>query len=85
MFGKYKLRYIDDPKGSLGEAEHVDVIARKGFKEDNPSVAEFLSRIQLPIPELEAAMFDAQETSYDQAVDKYIADHPDRVKSWLGE
>ncbi|MGI6856695.1 glycine betaine ABC transporter substrate-binding protein [Mesorhizobium sp. 1B3] len=85
MFGKYKLRYIDDPKGSLGEAEHIDVLARKGFKEDNPRVAELLSRIQLPIPELEAAMFDAQETSYEQAVDKYIADHPDRVKSWLGE
>ncbi|MGO4840539.1 glycine betaine ABC transporter substrate-binding protein, partial [Rhizobiaceae sp. 2RAB30] len=36
MFGKYKLRYIDDPKGALGAAEHVDVLARKGFKEDNP-------------------------------------------------
>ncbi|MDN5925714.1 MAG: glycine betaine ABC transporter substrate-binding protein [Hyphomicrobiales bacterium] len=83
MFGKYKLRYIDDPKGSLGEAEHVDILARKGFKEDNPKVAEFLSRMKLPIPELEAAMFDAQETSYEKAVEKYIADHPDRVKSWL--
>lgn len=83
MFGKYKLRYIDDPKTSLGEAEHVDILARKGFKEDNPKVAEFLSRMKLPIPELEAAMFDAQETSYEKAVEKYIADHPDRVKSWL--
>lgn len=83
MFGKYKLRYIDDPKGSLGAAEHVDVLARKGFKEDNPDAAAFLSRMKLPLDELEAAMFDAQETSYEQAVDKYIADHPERVKAWL--
>jgi glycine betaine/proline transport system substrate-binding protein len=85
MFGKYKLRYIDDPKRALGKAEHVDILARKGFKESNPKVAELLSRMKLPIPELEAAMFDAQQTSYDKAVDKYIADHPDRVKEWLGE
>ncbi|BCH23720.1 glycine betaine ABC transporter substrate-binding protein [Mesorhizobium sp. L-8-3] len=83
MFGKYKLRYIEDPKGALGAAEHVDVLARKGFKEDNPEAAAFLSRMKLPLDELEAAMFDAQETSYEKAVDKYIADHPDRVKAWL--
>lgn len=83
MFGKYKLRYIDDPKGALGAAEHVDVLARKGFKEDNPDAAAFLSRMKLPLDELEAAMFDAQETSYEQAVEKYIADHPERVKAWL--
>lgn len=83
MFGKYKLRYIDDPKGALGAAEHVDILARKGFKQDNPEAAAFLSRMKLPLDELEAAMFDAQETSYDQAVERYIADHPDRVKSWF--
>lgn len=85
MFGKYELRYIADPKGSLGEAEHVDVLARQGFKQDNPDVAAFLSRMKLPIGDLEAAMFDAQQTSYDAAVEKYIADHPDQVKTWTGK
>lgn len=83
MFGKYDLRYIDDPKGSLGEAEHVDVIARKGFKGDNPKVADFLSRMKLPVADLEAAMFNAQETSYEEAVVQYIKDHPDQVKAWV--
>ncbi|MCB5204640.1 glycine/betaine ABC transporter substrate-binding protein [Neorhizobium sp. T786] len=83
MFGKYDIRYIEDPKGSLGKAEHVDVLARKGFKEENPKVAGFLSRMKLPIADLEAAMFNAQETSYEAAVEKYIADHPDQVKAWL--
>ncbi|MCJ8518728.1 glycine betaine/proline transport system substrate-binding protein [Pseudorhizobium tarimense] len=85
MFGKYDIRYIDDPKNSLGEAEHVDVLARKGFKDDKPEVAAFLSRMQLPISDLEAGMFDAQETSYDEAIAKYIKDHPDQVKAWIGE
>ncbi len=85
MFGKYKLRYIADPKKSLGEAEHVDVLSRKGFAAENPKVAGFLSRMKLPISDLEAAMFNAQTTSYDQAVDKYIKDHPDQVKAWVGD
>jgi glycine betaine/proline transport system substrate-binding protein len=41
--------------------------------------------MNLSIPDLEAAMFAAQETSYDKAVDKYIQDHPDQVKSWIGD
>ena len=85
MFGKYKLRYIADPKKSLGDAEHVDILARKGFKQDNPEVAGFLSRMKLPIGDLEAAMFQAQETSYDAAVEKYIVDHPEQVKAWTGK
>ncbi|AYD04080.1 glycine betaine ABC transporter substrate-binding protein [Neorhizobium sp. NCHU2750] len=85
MFGKYKLRYIADPKKSLGEAEHVDILARKDFKTDNPKVAAFLSRMKLPLSDLEAAMFDAQQTSYDKAIDKYIKDHPDQIKAWVGD
>ncbi len=85
MFGKYKLRYIADPEGALGGAEHIDALARKGFKEENPKVASLLEKMSIPINELEAAMFDAQETSYEKAVDKYIADNPDRVKEWLSE
>lgn len=85
MFGKYELRYIDDPRGALGGAEHIDAIARKGLKEDNPKVAALLTNMSIPIAELEAAMFEAQETSYEQAVEKYIADNPDRIKEWLAK
>ncbi|WP_377298884.1 glycine betaine ABC transporter substrate-binding protein [Rhizobium sp. SGZ-381] len=85
MFGKYELRYIADPKKALGEAEHVDVLARKGFREDNAEVAGFLSRMKLPIADLEKAMFTAQETSYDEAVATYIKDHPDQIKAWIGK
>jgi glycine betaine/proline transport system substrate-binding protein len=29
-------------------------------------------------------MFDAQETSYEKAVEKYISENPDKVKEWVG-
>ncbi|MGV8939437.1 MAG: glycine betaine ABC transporter substrate-binding protein [Allorhizobium sp.] len=85
MFGKYDLRYIADPKKSLGEAETVNILARKGFKEENPEIAGFFSRMKLPVEDLQAGMFEAQETSYDAAIAKYITDHPDQVKVWVGK
>lgn len=85
MFGKYELRYLDDPKGALGAAEHVNALARKGFKEDNPQVASLLEKMNIPLADLEKAMFEAQETSYEKAVDTYIAQNPDRIKEWLAQ
>ena len=85
MFGKYDLRYIADPKKSLGEAEMVNILARKGFKEENPEIAGFFSRMKLPVDDLQAGMFEAQESSYDAAIAKYITDHPDQVKVWVGK
>ena len=83
MFGKYDLRYLDDPKGSLGAAERVHAVARKGFYQENPAAAMMLARFFLPLEDLEAAMAEAQETSYEEAVDNYISAHPNRVEYWV--
>jgi glycine betaine/proline transport system substrate-binding protein len=83
MFGKYDLRYLDDPKNALGGVERVYAIARQGFQSDFPEVAQFLMRMHVPLEELEAAMSVANESSVDKAVEEYIAKHPARVKYWL--
>lgn len=83
MFGKYDLRYLKDPKGTLGSYERIHVLARKGFYQDNIKVASFLSRMQLPIDQLQSAMYNAQETSYEKAVTKYIKNHKDRIDYWV--
>lgn len=83
MFGAYDLRYLDDPEGALGGVEHIHAVARKGFVADHPEVAAFLMRMHLPIDELESAMNDAQETSYEEAVDRYIESNPARIQYWL--
>lgn len=85
MFGRWKLRFLDDPKGTLGKAQHIDAVVRQGFKKDYPKVAEFLSRMHIPLDELQAAMYEAQKTSYKKAVNKYVANHQDRINKWLGK
>lgn len=83
MFGAYDLRYLDDPKGVLGSFERVHAVARMGFYQDNVEAASFFSRVQIPIDDLQKAMYDAQETSYAEAVTNYIEQNPDRINYWI--
>lgn len=82
-FGAYDLRYLEDPEGVLGSFERVHAVARMGFYQENVEVASFLSRMQIPIDDLQAAMYEAQETSYEQAVSDYIAANPKRIDYWV--
>jgi glycine betaine/proline transport system substrate-binding protein len=83
MFGAYDLRYLGDPKGVLGSFERVHALARKGFYQDHVEAASFLSRMQIPIGDLQKAMHDAQETSYEEAVKKYIQNNGQRIDYWV--
>ncbi|UEM03145.1 glycine betaine ABC transporter substrate-binding protein [Skermanella rosea] len=83
MFAKHELRYLDDPKGSLGGLESVNKLVRKGFYQDQPEAYEFLGRMVLPLADVEAIMFEAQSSSYEQAVDNYIKKNPERIEYWV--
>ncbi len=83
MFGAYDLRYLDDPKGVLGGPERIHALARKGLDVDAPEVFDLLSRFYIPLAELEAIMAEAEQTSYEDAVAKYIEANPARVNYWL--
>lgn len=82
-FAKWDLRYLEDPKKVLGGLERVHVLARKGLYQDHPAVAEFLSRMYIPLPELEATMNEATETSCEKSIEKYIKTHAKRVNYWV--
>lgn len=83
MFGRWDLRYLDDPENALGEFERVHAVARPGFYQDNIEAAMMLSRMYIPLEDLQDAMFDAQENSYEEAVQNYIEANPDRVSYWV--
>ena len=83
MFAKHELRYLDDPKGALGGLESVNKLVRKGFYQEQPEAYEFLGRMVLPLADVEAIMFEAQGSSYEQAVDNYIQKNPERIEYWV--
>lgn len=82
MFGRWHLRYLEDPKGTLGGLERVNILARKGFYQEHPEVVAFLSRLYLPLEDLQNMMDQADKTSYEGAAKNYIKSHPKLVKYW---
>jgi glycine betaine/proline transport system substrate-binding protein len=84
MFSRWKLRYLEDPRQSLGGGERVHALVRQGFDNDFPAVvSDFLSRMYLPLGELETLMDEANDSSYEQAVKDYIANHQRRIEYWV--
>lgn len=83
-FARYDLRFLDDPRGSLGGSERVNAVVRRGFEEDFPvEVTLFLSRLELPEEDLAEVLLRAQDVPVEQAVAEYLEANPERVHYWL--
>lgn len=84
MFAEWDLRYLDDPEGALGGRERVHVIVRRGFDRDHPpEVLDVLTRLFIPLPELEEALRRSTRGSVDSAVRAFLEDHASRVDYWV--
>ncbi len=86
MFGKWDLKYLKDPKGVLGEEEHIDTIVRKGLKKDMPEVYAFLDKFAYKdANQLQTLMAWNQEKGadrYKNAV-KFMKENKELVDSWI--
>ncbi|KIH84439.1 glycine betaine ABC transporter substrate-binding protein [Pseudomonas batumici] len=84
MFAKWKLRFLEDPKGVYGAAETVNSIGSKELATKAPEVAAFLKKFQWAskdeIGEVMLAIQDGAKP--DAAAKDWVAKHPDRVAEW---
>ncbi|ACP32210.1 glycine betaine ABC transporter substrate-binding protein [Corynebacterium aurimucosum] len=73
---KFPVNDLEDPKGTLGDTEGLHWLARDGFEEDNPEVAEWLKGLKLD---------DEQYgTLEDLVVNEYgEGKEPEAVQDWL--
>jgi glycine betaine/proline transport system substrate-binding protein len=84
MFAKWKLRFLDDPKGVYGAAETVNSIGSKGLEKKAPEVAVFLKKFQWASKdEIGEVMLAIQEGAKPEVAAKdWVAKHPERVAEW---
>lgn len=84
-YSAYDIRDLEDPKGSLGEAESIHMMSRIGFGEDYPEVAEWISNFRMDsdqLFDLENKMFNEYDgTEYGPIVADWIKDNQDWVDS----
>ncbi|BBD07042.1 glycine betaine ABC transporter substrate-binding protein [Desulfovibrio ferrophilus] len=86
MFGKWDLKYLADPKGTLGGEEHIDTIVRKGLSKDKPEVYAFLDKFEYKdAVQMQTLMAWNQEPGADryENAKRFIKEFPETVDSWL--
>lgn len=86
-FARWDLKYLDDPKKSFGEEEHIDTVVRQGLKEDKPEVYELFDNFAWTADDLSAAMILATEegATSPAAAHKWVEENEELVNSWLPE
>ncbi|THB69005.1 MAG: glycine betaine ABC transporter substrate-binding protein [Desulfovibrio sp.] len=85
-FAKWELKYLEDPKGVLGEEEYIGTIVRKGLNEDMPDVYTLLDNFHYEdASQLGMLMgWNAEEGAdrYENAL-RFMEENPELVESWL--
>ena len=83
-FGRWKLKFLEDPKNIWGGGESIHTLVRKGLKEDMPDVYKFLDNFYWKPEEMEQLLLwnEMGGDPYDNAK-RWIRSNPERVESWL--
>lgn len=88
MFGRWNLRYLDDPEKTLGGSESINTIVRSGLKQDNPEAYSFLDKFRYEdIGQLETLMAWNQEKGADllDNARRFMKENPKLVDSWFAK
>ena len=85
MFGRYKLKVLDDPKQIYGKAESIHTVTWKGFSEKEPFVTELLRNIRLNDEQISSLMTAVEETRKTEtyAARQWMKEHQALVDSWI--
>jgi len=83
MFSKYKLKYLQDPKGTMGKNESINTITRKDLKKDNPKFEKVMDKFNWTKEDMESVMLDIQNgATPKQAATKWLKSHQKLADSW---
>ncbi|MDF7626301.1 ABC transporter permease/substrate binding protein [Lactobacillaceae bacterium L1_55_11] len=84
MFNKYKLKYLDDPKKTMGTSESINTITKKNLKSSDPQAYKVLKKFHWTKEDMQDVMLQVQNgKSPQQAADNWIKDHQKQVDAWF--
>lgn len=82
-FGRWDLKYLEDPKKVFGEAEFIGTFARQELAEDMPEVHAVLDAFYWSLDDCQKVMLWARDMSPEEAARKWVDDNPEKVAAWL--
>jgi glycine betaine/proline transport system substrate-binding protein len=82
-FQKYDLKYLEDPKGTFGEAETINTMVRTDLEADMPEAYQILDNFYWTPAEMEEIMLEIQNgEDPEDAAAAWVEANQDRVDEW---
>ena len=83
LFGRYKLKFLEDPKNVYGENERIEAYARQGLEKDFPEVANFIRNAKFTPEQLSALLLEINKThNPDKVAKQWIQQNKSLVDRW---
>lgn len=83
-FGRWDLKFLEDPEGVYGDAEDVVTLARQGLKTDDPKAYGILTRFEWTSEDIASVMTDiADGMPEEDAAEKWVNNNPETVDYWI--
>lgn len=86
MFSEHDLKFLEDPKGTLGESENIHTMVRNGLEEDHPSAYQLLDNFYWEVDDMNEVMLKfGQDDTVEprEAAEEWVADNREKVDAWL--
>ncbi|GGN67618.1 MULTISPECIES: glycine betaine ABC transporter substrate-binding protein [Oceanobacillus] len=82
-FQAFDLKYLDDPKGTFGEAETINTMVREGLEEDLPEVYQVLDNFHWSTEDMEEVMLKISDGANPaDAAAEWVENNQDKVDEW---
>lgn len=85
MFSEYDLKFLEDPKGTLGAEEQIHTMVRKGLEEDLPAAYELLDNFYWEVDDMNEVMakFGLDDNVEPrEAAQEWVENNQDKVDVW---
>lgn len=84
-YAQYDLKDLDDPENALGDPDQIHALARDGFSDDHPQLADALRNFQFEhddLAQLEVEVLEEEGQELERAR-AWVEANRDLVNSWL--
>lgn len=85
MFARWDVKYLEDPKGTMGGAETVNTVAREGLNEDMPEAYAILDNFQWKLEDISKVLNWNADDNADPVANakRWIQENPEKVAAWV--
>jgi glycine betaine/proline transport system substrate-binding protein len=85
-FSEYDLKFLEDPKGTLGGSENIHNMVRHGLKEEHPSAYQLLDNFYWEVEDMNAVMAKfggGKDVEPRDAAKEWMEANREKVDSWM--